>query len=358
VELKILASVLVVVLLQTPAAGVGRSGAAQVKPGQDWHVAQRVDARRIVVLFGGGQLWIPQRALEAMPVVAQTRTRTPGRLWALPPDRVKEIAGDAARPGDRWIVDAGRRGRFHVTVDQLVIGYKDCGEAWGVLATVAPDEAARFETVTEKYYVARLEREEEPAAVRTSLGPIAFQLDDARRTELAALLEQERVRTWADVKPDAEDSYSRAEKRGLKWPARWRSLDARLARGEGALTFDVQAFRLTPDGDPRLFVRARWSAAGYVAYALSAWVRMSNTLVAEDTNPWFSRAMRMGEFQQWPVTDRSLGLVLNVHDLDGDGRAEILFTTEGYENLSVDLLGYPQMTGPRKVTLVNYSDGC
>ena len=339
-----------------PARSAPQSAAPH--PGRDWNVAQRVDDRRIVVLFGGGQLWIPQRALEAMPVLAQTRTRTPGRLWDLPADRVKDIVGNAARLGDRWLLDAGRRGRFHFTVDQFVIGYKDCGEAWGVLATVAPDEAARFERVTEKYYVARLERAGEPAAPATTLRPIAFQLDDARRAELAALLEQERLRTWPDLRPDVENSYSQSEKRGLKWPARWRSLDARLARGEGALTFDVQPFRLTPDGEPRLFVRARWSAAGYVAYVLSAWMRVSTTLVAEDTNPWFSRAMRMGEFQQWPVSDRSLGLVLNVHDIDGDGGAEILFALEGYENLSVELVGYPHMTGPRKTTLVTYSDGC
>ena len=59
----------------------------------------------------------------------------------------------------------------------------------------------------------------------------------------------------------------------------WLHRDKRLAAGEGNLDYDVRAFRLTPDGAPRLFVRARWKLDGTAAFLMTAWFRVD----AEDS---------------------------------------------------------------------------
>jgi hypothetical protein len=46
-----------------------------------------------------------------------------------------------------------------------------------------------------------------------------------------------------------------------------------LIRGEGKLDYDVLAFRLTPDGFPRLFVRARWKLVNASVFLMSAWFK-------------------------------------------------------------------------------------
>ena len=323
-----------------------------------WHVAQRVDDDRVVVLFGGHELFMPQREFEKLPVLATTRTRTPGRLFELPADRVQAIVGDKARVGDRWILDAGRRGRFRFSVEQLVLGYKDCGEAWGVLARVAADGAPAFAGVSEKYYVARRAQAEVAPPLKTRIGPVAFALDADRRVELSALLEHERQRTWPELQREASQDYARAEAHGQKWHARWRRLDGALDRGEAQLGFDVQAFRLTPDGDPRLFVRARWTLSGALVYGMTAWIRVSGRMAVERSDAKVAGWLRMGEFQRMPFDNELFGLVLNVVDTNGDGFAEILMLQSGDESRNVIVIDAPGAPGGRRDPFVDYSDGC
>ena len=244
--------------------------------GRDWMVAQRVDDRRVVVLSEGGELYIPQRELESSAPILQTRTRTPGPLFELPASRIQDILGTAARIGDRWTIDTGRGGEFHAIVERFVLGYKNCGEAWGVVAAV---DEPRFRAVTDKYFMARQASSEARPVTRSTVGPVPYQLTDGRRAGIAGLLERELRRTWPSVRDEAAQWYGRADDaRHQQWSAQWKRLDAGVDRGEGRLSFDVQAFRLTPDGDPRLFVRARWVIGGLVVYAMSVWVRDGSTL--------------------------------------------------------------------------------
>jgi hypothetical protein len=45
--------------------------------------------------------------------------------------------------------------------------------------------------------------------------------------------------------------------------------------------FDIRAFRLTPDGAPRLFVRARWKLENAPVFLMTAWPR-AETLPLEE----------------------------------------------------------------------------
>jgi len=303
-------------------------------------------------------MYVPQRELEASAPIFRTKTLTPGRLFDLPATRVQEIVGDAAHVGDHWLLDAGRSGSFHFTVERFVLGYKDCGEAWGVVGTVASAEGRRFAAVRDKYYAARLDLTPAAARPATTLGPVQYVLDEHHRSELIALLEGERQRTWPAVRDEAQIDRARAEARGLREPLRWKALDERFDRGEGQLRFDYQTFRLTPDGDPRLFVRAWWRIDRNQVYAVVAWIRVSRTLTIDYTDASASRWMRFGEFRSQRLDNSNLGLVLSVFDLDGDGQAEILMSVTGYESRNLDLFVYPRSPESSPVKITTYSDGC
>ena len=78
----------------------------------------------------------------------------------------------------------------------------------------------------------------------------------------------------------------------------------------------------------------------------------------DDVDVSSARAMRGEEFQGDTMDDEHLGLVLNVLDTDGDGRAEILMMVAGYESLGLELFVYPSEPGRPHVTIATYEDGC
>jgi hypothetical protein len=50
-------------------------------------------------------------------------------------------------------------------------------------------------------------------------------------------------------------------------------VDRGVIRGEGTLDYDMRAFRLSPDGNPGVFVRARWKLANAPVFLISAWFK-------------------------------------------------------------------------------------
>ena len=66
----------------------------------------------------------------------------------------------------------------------------------------------------------------------------------------------------------------------------------------------------------------------------------------------------MSEFHGDPFDNHRIGLVLNVFDLDGDGRGEILMLVTGYESQNLELFVYPPSPEVRGVAIARYEDGC
>ena len=88
-------------------------------------------------------------------------------------------------------------------------------------------------------------------------------------------------------------------------------------------------------------VRARWFVDSTLGFAAGFWLRVNagggveadhQDLVAAS---WLRMPLSRGR-----VHDASIGLVLNVFDLDGDGWAEILVAREGYESVTMKLRKY------------------
>jgi hypothetical protein len=149
----------------------------------------------------------------------------------------------------------------------------------------------------------------------------------------------------------------------------WLHRDKRLAAGEGQLDYDQRAFRLTPDGAPRLFVRARWKLDGAAAFLMTAWFRAEPgaaqpraaqedaqkaseprsddsghlEMLSSDTS--WSSAMREGRPGDSLGDTLDFQTILNAFDDDHDGWAELLvhstdgasahFTLELYTDLGL-----------------------
>jgi hypothetical protein len=130
---------------------------------------------------------------------------------------------------------------------------------------------------------------------------------------------------------------------------------ASLTRG---LTYHVESFKLAPDGVPRLFVRAYWTAAGEARTGLTLWIRFDGrTFTVERADARVSELARFEEMF-WPnVASNALAagqLVAVVPD--SDGWAFVVLANVGYESRSVVVWKYSP-DGP-VTTGVQYSTGC
>jgi hypothetical protein len=105
----------------------------------------------------------------------------------------------------------------------------------------------------------------------------------------------------------------------------WLHADKALMRGDGTLEYDLHAYSLTPDGIPRLLVRARWRVNASSVFLMTAWFKASDespTLLFADSS--WSLAMREGTSRDNLGDTLAFQTVLNEFDADHNGWAELL----------------------------------
>jgi hypothetical protein len=136
----------------------------------------------------------------------------------------------------------------------------------------------------------------------------------------------------------------------------WRSYDERLTNGEAKLSYDRKKLRISPDGIPRLYVRAKWTIDDKPVFVLSAWFRSADELTVEAADVGASHALRTPEFQHFDLDFDFVGEIFNVFDWDNDGWGELLIDRYGYESYGFELFEYSEdgPSGP----LASYSYGC
>jgi hypothetical protein len=340
------------------ATALPRAQAPQAAPLGGWSVAfPAVDGTVVVLIDEGGELYVPQREFDAMPALTTTAATRPGRLVELPASLIPQLVGDKAHVGDPWTIDLPQSGRIHATVERFVLGYRNCGEAWGVALRPVSADRNRLRSTGVERALAR------PGVVDalpdSTVGPLTRALTPGERMQVTRLLEQARLDTIADVRRQWKESEPRVQRtrEGRAWLAKWTALDAALDSHEGRVSFDATLYDLTPDAEPRAFVRAHWTAKGSVAYAMTMWVRVSSHVTVEsvDAHPaWALRDAETGIFD-W---SRVMPEVLAVFDVNGDGRAEVLMKFTGYENIDQVLIEYPASPAEKPRDLVRYGDGC
>jgi hypothetical protein len=235
--------------------------------------------------------------------------------------------------GDTWNLDVSAETTIPVRIEQPVIVPMGCSLAIGFLASVPAEHAAAFAASSQEYFAVRRGPVEPADSPQDShVGEMhAWKLSSPTAKEIELLLNQrmqKELRTIdARLMANASSSGETASSfpGGARPQAReWIHADQGLLRGEGHLDYDVHAYHLTPDGAPRLFVRARWTLADAQAFLMTAWLRADASLVLLSADAHWSTAMRDGTGGSVRETDLNFQSVLNEFDTDHDGWAELL----------------------------------
>jgi hypothetical protein len=102
--------------------------------------------------------------------------------------------------------------------------------------------------------------------------------------------------------------------------------------GKVKLTYDAQAFQLSPDGYLVLFVRARWMVDQKLAMLMGLWLHLGPTvtseLVEEDgaRGVWLAASPGPSSIPAEAIAFDRLGTVVNAFNR-GDGYGELLLYT-------------------------------
>jgi hypothetical protein len=335
--------------------------------------------------FGQASHALQARAPQKIAAPAQASAHLAGleELWErdaetsrILPKNVKDTV-----PGDEWTLSVSADSTVPVTIARAVTAPTGCSLALGFLAAVPEKQRAAFAASHEEYFVVRREpvdaaqagsaaaltpSQSVPVAMPASTASSAHvaELADWKATanfqaQIATLLNQRVLQELPRLDATLRANGSVPEQNPDPWLAgnvrarrrEWLHRDKRLAAGEGQLDYDVRAFRLTPDGAPRLFVRARWKLDGAAAFLMTAWFRADvvDATGARDTqtasgprsekpdriemlssdSSW-SSALREGRPGESLGDTLDFETILNEFDDDHDGWAELLVhSTDG-----------------------------
>ena len=303
------------------------------------YIAFRVDAERVIATVLVRDVNLPQvrKGLSPSPVARF------GYQHFEPPDYWGDLRNDH-KAGEPWLIHTASGHVLPAIVERRVGGYMGCEEAVGVLLRVAPEQAKAFGAVHARYFVATPAAAESPLAttlrsdVRTLPG---YTLTPHVRRSLESVLGDTLAREWPRVRAEAAPFLARGltapYRQDRSWARERLQIEEAMDRGSGRLRYDVQAFQLSPDGVPVLFVRAEWLVGTRQGFVASLWVRAGEPIEVLKTDVRPAAWVRMSEFQGG-VRPSHMGLILNVLDRDGDGWGEVLFASEGYEGRSISLL--------------------
>ena len=198
------------------------------------------------------------------------------------------------QPGERWTLSVSADTSVPVVIERPVIAAIGCSLALGFLAAVPSEQQSAVDASSQEYFAVRhtaVESIDPPANSHiaelpdwkpsaTTTKQIEQQLNERMKQEAAKI--DARLLANAGTPGASSDFPVGGARPRLK---EWIRADQGLTRGEGALDYDLRAFRLTPDGAPRVFVRARWKLADATVFLMTAWFKAemfkAETLKAE-----------------------------------------------------------------------------
>jgi hypothetical protein len=290
------------------------------------------------------------------------------------------------QPGEQWMLGVSANATIPVQIDRTVIAPIGCSLALGFLASVPPDQQAAFIASPQEYFAVRhnqVESVETPVSARIAELPDWKPSPVARKQieqQLNERMRQELAKIDARLVANASSPGARAGDSPVGYIPRakeWLHADHGLNRGEGLLDYDIRAFRLTPDGVPRLFVRARWKLVDAPVFLMTAWFKEESAkaepLKAETKEiSAKTSALKTASFQpepqraevqpvllsadsSWSTTLRegevasALGdrldfqSILNEFDADHDGWAELLVHSDEGPSTTITLYLYTDL---------------
>ena len=348
-------------------------------------MAARYDATHVVFMVAAET----ESRFAASPYVGRNATKIPGpempaaplagldELWE--PDSQQlhffpEIV-QKTQLGEQWFLNVSADITIPVVIERTVIAPTGCSLALGFLASVPPDRQSVFAASPQKYFAVRrqpVEPTETPVTSHVAELPewkpsverkkqIELQLTERMKQEVAKM-DARLVANAASPGAVAGGSPGHARPR-LK---EWIHVDRGLTRGEGALDYDIRAFRLAPDADPRLFVRARWKLANAPVFLMAAWFKEEaseekaktaslKTASSHADSPRTEATVLLSSDSSWSTTLREgeatgdLGdrldfqTILNEFDADHDGWAELLIHSDQGVSNTITLYLYTDL---------------
>jgi hypothetical protein len=294
----------------------------------------------------------PQRvAFSATPAAELAGLR---ELWGPTPEVSESLPGMVKNTpvGQPWVLQLSPDSSIPVTIDRPVLADTGCSLSVGFLATVPPGQRPAFAATPEDYFVVRrlpVASAEPPQSPELVSEEPDWRPTPAFERLMVGLLTERMRRDLPQVDADLLDNQEYIAKREETWPlvrpagtwlAEWKQLDRQLQDGQGQLTYDTRAFRLAPDGAPRLFVRARWQIAGTTVFLMSAWFRADLTPVLLSSDSGWSNQLRQGKLEYSFLDHGDFQSILNVFDADHDGWAELLIYRQGVASSSISLYRY------------------
>jgi hypothetical protein len=277
------------------------------------------------------------------------------------------------QPGERWTLNLSPELTVPVVIERAVIAPTGCSLALGFLASVPSDQQPVFAASAQEYFaVRRTAVESAEPAVNSHIGeildwkpsPVAgkqieVQLNERMKQEVAKIDARLVANAASPGASDGESLVGRARPRVKEWIF----ADQGLTRGEGKLDYDIRAYRLTPDGVPRLFVRARWKLVDSPVFLMTAWFKtetsQTESLKAAAFQPESAPTERgpvlLSADSSWSTALReeeatgALGdrldfqSVLNEFDADHDGWAELLVHSDQGASTTISLYLYTDL---------------
>lgn len=380
-------------LAKEAAAQPKPTGASRLNAAGPAFVAARYDATHVVFMVtaetesrfatssqsGGTPTRVPASAKPAAPLAGLQELWEPD-LHALHffPEIVQKT-----QPGEQWMLNVSSDATIPVTIDRAVIAPTGCSLALGFLASVPREQQAAFAASSQEYFVVRRKPvESADAAAQSHIADLSeWKAPPVLRKQIEQQLNQRMQQEVAKI--DARLAANAASpgasvSESTSGPARprlkeWIHADHALIRGEGTLDYDIRALRITPDGDPRLFVRARWKLVDSPVFLMTAWFKTerfkeesgkSESTTTEALQPasfqpedahaeaaplllssdssW-STALRESE-PTGTLGDRlDFQQILNEFDADHDGWAELLIHSDEGSSTAITLYLYTDL---------------
>jgi len=356
------------------------------------YVAARYDATHVVFM-------VTTDTESRFPVSAHTPNGSPTRISA-PARPAAPLAGlqelwepdsqslhffpkiiQTTQPGDQWTMNLDPASTIAVAIERPVIAPLGCSLAIGFLASVPPEQQSAFAASRSEYFALRR------APVESAIPPVNLPAGEAIgeigwpqsrglnteiETQLNGRMKQELARIDASLHANAHSPGATATDMPVgnvrPYLKEWLRADRALARGEGTLDYDIRAFHLAPDGQPRLYVRARWKLSDAPVFLMSAWFRAetskaetpkaeapkpnapaaasSDSALATDqavllsADSSWSAAMRNGEAPAALGENLDFQTILNEFDADHDGWAELLIHSQDAASTTIGLYLY------------------